>query len=533
MMDDEKKTDQHEILVVDDTPTSLLLLTHILADHGYRVRPASNGLLALRSVMAKVPDLILLDVKMPDLDGFEVCRRLKSDERSRHIPVLFISALGESSEKVKGFEVGGLDYISKPFETEEVLARIKIHLRLGELTERLDQKVRERTVELTNANIKLQQEINERKQAEEALQEKTNELDSYFTSALDLLCIADTNGYFRKLNPEWEKTLGYSIEELQRCQFLDFVHPDDMENTIRTISSLTEQKAVLGFTNRYRHKDGTYRWIEWRSYPIGNLIYATARDITERKQAEDEIRLFNVELEQRVHARTAQLELTNKELESFAYSISHDLRTPLRAIEGYSHILLEDFGQNLDEEGQQYLIRIRANVKHMANLIDDLLRLSRVTRGELDIDSVDLSLLAGEVVNDLKGKQPGRKVNVIIPAGLIVRADENLMRIVLFDLIGNAWKYTGKCMDACIEMGMTSMDGKQVYYVKDNGIGFDMAFVGQLFKPFQRLHSVKDFEGTGIGLAMVQRIIQRHGGQIWAQSEVEKGTTFYFTLGKL
>jgi PAS domain S-box-containing protein len=372
---------------------------------------------------------------------------------------------------------------------------------------------------------------NLKRKAEASVQQKTEELDQFFNVSLDLLCIANTDSYFLRLNPAWERILGYSREELTAKRFLDFVHPDDLLRTQEAVSVQESQQRVIAFENRYRCKDGTYRWLEWSSVPAGNLIYAAARDITERKRAEAEVFALNTELEQRVRDRTAQLEAANRELEAFAYSVSHDLRAPLRAMDGFSGVLLSSQRARLDEQGQHYLDRIQEAACRMGLLIDDLLKLSRVSRGALERTRVDLGALAGEIAAELRARDPLRQAEFAIEEGMIVEGDARLLRIALENLLGNAWKFTGPRPAARIEVGAMEDDGDRVYHVRDNGVGFDMAYASKLFAPFQRLHGMQEFPGTGIGLATVQRIVARHGGRVWARAEVSGGATFSFTLG--
>jgi light-regulated signal transduction histidine kinase (bacteriophytochrome) len=236
------------------------------------------------------------------------------------------------------------------------------------------------------------------------------------------------------------------------------------------------------------------------------------------------------DLEQKVRERTAQLEAANKELEAFSYSVSHDLRAPLRGIDGFSKALLEDYGDKLDEKGNEFLNRVRTAAQRMAELIDNLLGLSQVTRGELIRKQVDLSALARSVAAELKQGEPGRVVEFDVTNDVLVEGDPKLLLIVIENLFGNAWKFTSKHSHARVKFGVSNENGETIYYVRDDGAGFDMAYAGKLFGAFQRLHQPIEFQGTGIGLATVGRIIRRHGGRVWAEGEVEKGATFSFTL---
>ncbi len=373
-------------------------------------------------------------------------------------------------------------------------------------------------------------DISYRKRVEEALKEKTDELDRYFTGSLDLLCIANTAGYFIRLNPEWEKVLGYPLSELHGRQFMDFVHPEDRQPTMEAIASLAAQHSVTRFINRYKCKDGTYRWLEWNSYPSGDIINAIARDITERKQAEKKIRLLNERLEQRVNERTAELETANKELESFSYSVSHDLRAPLRAIAGHANILAEDYGSALDAEGKRICNVIRENTRRMGQLIDDLLSFSRLGRSEVRSVEIDMKKLALAVFEELTTPEARERVDFRLSDLPAAIGDPTMIRQVWVNLLSNALKFSSKLERARIEVAGEAGETESVYSVRDNGAGFDMRYAGKLFNVFQRLHSGREFEGTGVGLAIVNRIIWRHGGKVWAEGEPDKGAAFYFTF---
>jgi len=332
---------------------------------------------------------------------------------------------------------------------------------------------------------------------------------------------------------------GYTPDDFTsgRIAFASVVHPDDLSRVSAEVAQYTREGRTE-FSQEYRilTKSGDIRWIDDRTWIRRGSDGAVTHyqgisiDITERRRAEEEVRRLNEDLERRVRERTAQLEAINRELESFSYSVSHDLRAPLRTIDGFCEILLNDYHTKLDDQGKDYLARVRLASQHMARLIDDLLKLSRVIRSEFRYEMVDLSALVRDVAETYRQNNIQHKVDLVIREGVKVRGDVNLLRIAVTNLLDNAWKFTGRIADPRIEFGTAIIDGENVCYIRDNGAGFDMAYADKLFGAFQRLHSADEFPGTGIGLATVKRIINRHGGRVWAESEMQKGATFYFTL---
>jgi PAS domain S-box-containing protein len=468
------------VLVVDDNADLRDYLSALLRPH-YHVETAPDGLAALEAIQLRKPTLILSDVMMPRLDGLGLLRALRSDPELRGIPVLLLSARAGEEATIEGLAALADDYLVKPFSARELLARVRAHVALAR-----------------------QREVFER----------------FFMLSLDMLCIAGVDGYFKRVSPAFA-ALGYAPEELLRRPMLDFIHPDDVAPTLAELEKLACNVPTLAFENRYRCKDGSYRWLAWNAAPDpSGTLYAVARDVTDNRRAEAELR----------EARDAA-EAASRELEAFAYSVAHDLRAPLRSLDGFSLALLEDYHDRLDGEGRQYLTYLRESAQRMAELIDDLLALSRVTRSELHSEEVSLTALAHTTIGRLRQAHPERQVEVEIAAGLTVTGDSRLLAVMMENFLGNAWKFTGKRPRARIEVGATTTgDGRRAYFVRDDGAGFDMAFAHKLFGVFHRLHAAAEFEGTGIGLATAQRVIHRHGGRVWAKAEVDAGATFYFTL---
>lgn len=380
--------------------------------------------------------------------------------------------------------------------------------------------------------LSVMRDVGERKRAEAM----AARLAAIVSSSDDAIIGKDLAGIVTSWNAGAENIFGYRAEEMVGQPIARLLPAGRQHEESEILGRVQRGESVRHFDTVRLRKDGTQIPVSITVSAIrdatGRIVGASkvARDITEQKQAEKQILLLNTRLEQRVAERTAGLEAANRELESFSYSVSHDLRSPLRGIDGFSRTLMEKHAGQLDERGQHYLGRIRAATQRMGRLIDDLLELARLSRGDLDRVPLDLSALAAGIAVELRQAHPDRQVELLITPGLSVRADPTLLRVALANLLGNAWKFTGREDHARIELGTRLHEGEPVFFVRDNGAGFDMAYADKLFSPFQRLHGQKEFEGSGVGLATVQRILHRHGGRIWAESQVGRGATFHFTL---
>lgn len=392
----------------------------------------------------------------------------------------------------------------------------------------------QRKTELEKINESLKAEIAERKRIEKDL--RLREL--WLNEAQSLTKVGSWEWDLTKNDLKWTDEL-YRIFGVDKATFeptfdngVKFLHPDDKENVVRELKNLVDGESLNDQEYRIINTDGETIYVHSKRKAIRNeqnevvRIIGALQDVTKRKKDFDTIYQLNKDL----NKRTVELEISNNELEAFSYSVSHDLRTPLRSINGFSSVLLEDYGEIVDDEGKKYLEFIKTATKNMAQIIDDLLRLSRITRSEIKIRTVNLSKLAEKVTDSLERQSENRKVSVKIEPDLITQGDEGLLQIVLENLFVNAWKFTSKKPEAEIVFGKEIKDDQTVFYVRDNGAGFDVQFKDKLFTAFQRLHDKREFEGTGIGLAIVHRIIHRHGGNIWAEGEIDKGATFYFTI---
>jgi len=424
-------------------------------------------------------------------------------------------------------------------------------------------KLADMVAQLGFSNVKLARLLAERNRLTETLHDS----ESFYRQTLETIpgmtFTTRPDGYYDYLSQQWVDFTGVPMAEHLGNGWTRLLHPEDQSRAQEAWRAAVDGRAPYDLEYRVKRRDGEYEWFKVRGRPIrndaGEIVrwFGTAINIDRLIRAQKAIHNLNERLEQRVLDRTAELESANRELESFCYSVSHDLRTPLRSIDGFSQATLEDYGERLDDAGRDYLNRVRNGCRQMDQLIDDLLRLARITREQMSRETVDLSAMAHAVVRQLKESEPERNVDIRIAPGLVAIGDTRLLQAALFNLLANAWKFTAKTPAAVIEVGSCSgnqraeiggqppLDGSaaspsqlatglrappSVFFVRDNGVGFDMKYAGKLFNAFQRLHTVREFPGTGIGLATVARVIQRHGGRIWAVAAPGSGATFYFML---
>jgi PAS domain S-box-containing protein len=341
------------------------------------------------------------------------------------------------------------------------------------------------------------------------------ELDQFFSLSLDLLGIADVDGRFKRVNAAWERALGWTAAELTSGPYLEFVHPDDREATAAQAEGLARGDVTGSFENRYRARDGSYRWLNWSAVAVVERcqVYVIGRDVTEQKR------------------HSAELAAVNEELEAFSYSVSHDLRAPLRHVTGFASLLRRSAADRLGEKDARHLQTIVDAAGRMGQLIDDLLAFSRAGRTQIERKRVSLAAVVRDAQHDLARPDTAADIAWTVHPLPEVNGDPALLRQVFVNLLSNAAKYTSTRRCPAVEVGVQSSGTDEtVVYVRDNGVGFDMAYVGKLFGVFQRLHSSEAFEGTGIGLANVRRIVHRHGGRVWAEGAVDAGATFYFSL---
>ena len=368
-------------------------------------------------------------------------------------------------------------------------------------------------------------DITDQKRTEQTLRDGERKFRELADSMLQIVWTADPNGRFDYYNQRWYEYTGRPEGISGDESWTDVIHPDDQKECLARWHSATESGSAYEIEYRLRQKSGAYHWFLRRALPVrdseGRITrwFGTCTNIDAAKHTEEVLRRAN-----------AEADAANQELEAFSYSVAHDLRTPLRSIDGFSQAILEDNADQLDAEGKSNFARVRAAAQRMAHLIDDLLGLSRLCRGELLREDVDLTRIARGIAERLRVSDPQRQVEIVVEEGLKVYGDAGLLTTVMENLLGNAWKFTSQRPKARIEVGLTSQRGLPAYFVRDNGAGFDMAYSGRLFGAFQRLHTATEFAGTGIGLAIVQRVVRKHGGGVWAEGDVGRGATFFFTL---
>jgi PAS domain S-box-containing protein len=384
-------------------------------------------------------------------------------------------------------------------------------------------------------------DITETARLQHALRASEERLGVLFDNAPIGVGEVSLNGELVRVNRYFCEFIGYTADEVLSMRGMtDLLHPDDIEVHIAIRERfMSEEMDTYSAARRFVQKGGGIIWGEVQRSLVRDaagcpLLYIdTVRDITAQREAEAEVATLTAELEARVEQRTAELELSNKNLQAFSYSIAHELRTPLRGQHGFSEALLEEYSELLGETGRGYAKRIQAASERMGAIIDDMLRVSQVTHADMNLEPVDLSAQVAAIAGELRSRDPGRRVSFAIKEDLWATADPILLHTVLDHLLENAWKFTARREDATIEFGAAATaedDARVCCYVRDNGVGFDPAYVHKLFQPFQRLHTTREFPGTGVGLASVQRIVERHGGSVWAEGTIDGGATFYFTL---
>jgi PAS domain S-box-containing protein len=462
---------------------------------GLVIHSAANGAQGLQLFQELRPDLVVTDIKMPVMNGIDMSRRIM--ELKPSIPIIVTSAHSDMAYLIESIEIGISRYVMKPIDSAKLFQAIEGCL----------------------AALGLEREL-------QAQQEFIRKLSRAVEQSPSSIVITDPDGTIEYVNPKFTGLTGYDRtevlgvnlrslqdagEELWTSLAAGFEWHGELEGVKKSGEPYSESTSISPVFNE---QGGITHFV------------AVKEDITERKRSAREIELLNRTLS----ARARELEIANRDLEAFSYTVSHDLRTPLTNINGYCQVILELFGAGLDQQCKEFINIIFGETVTMNELIKTLLDFSRVARSEIVRGHADLSEMAALITAGLRVREPQRSIRFEIAPGLAADGDRELLRVVLDNLLSNACKYTGFKEEAVIEFGAVELGGESSFFVRDNGAGFEMAHAGKLFSPFQRLHSEREFHGFGIGLATVQRIVQRHGGRVWAEGEVDKGATFYFTL---
>ena len=497
-----------KILMADDSADKLMALESVLSAPDREIYQAKSGTEALRLLLSHDFAVILLDVHMPVLNGFETAALIRQRPKSAHTPIIFVTASSPSDSQIfEGYSYGAVDYLFTPVVPEVLRSKVSVFVDLRKKSQQIEEQA-------------------------ELLEKNHNLLRAIVEATPDLIFVKDTEGRYIMANTSCSRQVGKPAEEILGQTDEAFLPASDARKVmemdrevIRSGESRTFEETIPlqgSATSLLTTKAPYY---DAQRKVVG--LIGIARDITERRQAEEKIR----ELNKNLQSRAAQLEVVNEELEAFSYSVSHDLRAPLRHINGFVDLLRKETGPHLEKKAARYLTTISEAAKQMGVLIDDLLALSRINRTELRKQRVSFDELVEEAIRDLHDEWSGREIEWVIPKLPEVPADPGLMRQVWINLLSNALKYSRPRARARIEIGAPlSWNGEQEFFVQDNGVGFDMNYGEKLFGVFQRLHCATDFEGTGIGLANVRRIVARHGGRTWAEGQVDAGATFHFSL---
>jgi PAS domain S-box-containing protein len=536
--------DKVNILIVDDRPDKLLALEACLGSLQQNIIRAQSGQEALKHLLKEDVAVILMDVSMPGMDGFETATLIRQRPRTEHVPIIFVTSMSDSEKHIfRGYSLGAVDYILSPIVPDVLRTKVSVFVDLYKKAEQI-RRQGEQLRQLQQAEYK-----RELAAVEDRLETETKR-NRFFTLALDLLAIADFNGRFLQINPVWEKTLGYSEEELKAKTGLDFTHPDDREAMAAQLDRLRKGKAITSFEGRYRCKDGSYRWLGWtatattadpaaqdRDHTEG-LIYIFARDITPRKEHEAAIEQLNTQLEYRVQ----QLTEANAELEAFNYTISHDLRSPLRSMQGFAQALVEDCSAELSDMGKNYTRRIMTSSQYMDTLLQDLLKYSRLSRTEMDRSELDVHAIVNEVIESLNREVRDKNGTIEVRAPLLPACGNlSAVKQVFANLLTNALKFVPPERKPHITVSTEHVKGLAHsgsaapaeairISIEDNGIGIAAEHQEKIFGLFERLHNCSTYPGTGVGLAIVRKAVERMGGRVGLHSKVGEGSHFWFEL---